>query len=140
MFRSGNKFNARKVVLDGITFDSGLEASRYQELVLLQRVGDISDLEVHPPSYELIVTDTEGYGALICKYTADFRYKQAGKLVVEDVKGKPTRTRDYMIRKKLMRALLGITIYEWPPKPKRGNKATTSAWGEHGTWLPAKKA
>lgn len=114
MIRRGNKFNARKVVLDGITFDSGIEARRYNELFLLAKAGEISDLEVHPPSYPLVVN-----GVKISVYTCDFRYKCNGVTIVEDVKGKPTRTRDYILRKKLMLALFGVEIQEWPPKPPR---------------------
>jgi hypothetical protein len=33
-------------------------------------------------------------------------------LVVEDVKSKPTMTRDYLLKKRLMKALHGITIVE----------------------------
>jgi len=44
----GNKFGARRVILDGITFDSRKEARRYQQLKLLERAGVIRALQVHP--------------------------------------------------------------------------------------------
>lgn len=46
-------------------------------------------------------------------YIADFVYTDAatGKLVVEDAKG--MRTRDYIIKRKLMLYIHGIKIREW---------------------------
>ena len=100
----GNKYRARKTVVDGITFDSGKEANRYSELKLLERAKLIFDLELQ------VVYDLRIGGQLICKYRADFRYMENGKTVVEDSKG--CRTREYKIKKKLMRALLGVEILE----------------------------
>ena len=99
-----NKYNARKVEIDGYIFDSKKEAKRYQELCLLERAGEIEIIEIHP-RWKLVVN-----GVLIGRYTADFMYKDNGKMVVEDVKG--VRTRDYVLRKKLMKALYGIEIKE----------------------------
>ena len=42
-------------------------------------------------------------GKKIGRYTADFRYVDStGVAIVEDVKSKVTRTRDYMLRKKIL--------------------------------------
>lgn len=46
------------------------------------------------------------------RYTADFSYRFGGKLVVEDVKSKPTRTKEYLRNKKMMRSKYGIDIQE----------------------------
>ena len=43
-------------------------------------------------------------------YVADFVYFEGDKLIVEDTKG--FRTKDYIIKRKLMRYLLGINIKE----------------------------
>lgn len=40
-----NKYHNKKVVIDGVTFDSKLEATRYTELKLLERKGLIKDLD-----------------------------------------------------------------------------------------------
>lgn len=57
----------------------------------------IYDLETHPV-FPLLVN-----GIKIGRYTADFKYKNAdGEEVVEDVKSKITKTRDYMLRKKIL--------------------------------------
>jgi len=104
-----HKYNAKKAVveIDGkpITFDSKAEAHRYQELVLMQRTGLISDLELQP---EFVLQDgfrRNNKAHREIKYRADFRYIQDGARVVEDVKGK--QTREYQIKKKMMLQQLG---------------------------------
>ncbi len=86
-----NKFNAVKKEIDGITFDSAKEAKRYSELKFMAAAGQISDLECHP-KYELYAGIT---------YKPDFRYTENGKTVCEDVKSKPTKTRDFVMRWKM---------------------------------------
>ena len=79
----GNKFNAQRCEFNGIHFDSKAEMVRYGDLRLLELTGTISALEVKPV-YELPAG---------IKYIADFRYIEAGKIIVEDVKGgKATQT------------------------------------------------
>ena len=92
-----NKYNAIKQVYKGLKFDSKKELKRY--LVLEKMLSDksITDLELHP-MYPLMVN-----GIKIGRYTADFRYKnQSGETIIEDVKSKATKTRDYMMRKKIL--------------------------------------
>ena len=48
MYRRRGKYNARKVEIDGITFDSLKEANRYSELKLLEKAGLIKDLTLQP--------------------------------------------------------------------------------------------
>lgn len=106
-FRS-NKFNARRTELDGIAFASKAEAKRYAHLKLLARVGEIADLELQP-KYDFVVN-----GLKVCSYLADFRYRvpATGEVVVEDVKSAPTRTPEYRIKRKLMKAIHGIEVVE----------------------------
>lgn len=101
-----NKFNAVRTVVDGIPFASRKEAARYQELLILQKAGIISDLERQVP-YELI-PKTDKYRAV--KYVADFVYTENGKQVVEDTKG--FLTPEYKIKRKLMYWKHGIEIQE----------------------------
>ena len=102
-FRS--KYRAVKTEVDGITFDSKREAARYMELVLLERAGEISHLELQP-KYDCVVN-----GHNSCTYKADFRYFDANGSVVEDVKGMKTPV--YRLKKKLVEALYpGVTIQE----------------------------
>ena len=99
-----SKFNNQKTVVDNITFDSGKEAARYQDLKLLLKAGEISDLELQP-TYVMIVNKQK-----ICSYRADFRYKENGKQITEDVKG--VRTSLYRLKKKLLKACYGIEVCE----------------------------
>jgi hypothetical protein len=106
-----NKFGARRTKVDGIWFDSAAEARRYQELRLMEKAGVISELELQVP-YPLAVA-----GHHICLYKADFHYfdREKQAWVVEDVKG--VRTAEYKIKRKLMKAVLGIDIVEIPARP-----------------------
>lgn len=106
-----SKYKNVKTEVDGITFSSKKEASRYGELKLLQRAGEIDSLTLQP-SYKICVPDMAGEDALICHYVADFRYwdRKRNAWVVEDVKG--VRTAAYKIKKKLMAAIHGIAIRE----------------------------
>jgi hypothetical protein len=103
------KYHNVKKIVDGIVFDSTKEAHRYRELVILQKAGAITALEVQP-RYELIASN----GEIIGHFTGDFRYLDAktGTIVVEDVKAPPSRTTAYQLRKRLVRACHGITITE----------------------------
>jgi hypothetical protein len=101
-----SKFGNHKVSQDGIVFDSRAELRRYDELCLLIRSGNISHLRVHVP-FQIVVN-----GQNICKYIADFVYNENGKQVVEDVKSTATKTDVYMLKKKLMKAAMGVEIVE----------------------------
>ena len=103
-----SKYHNRKVEIDGIKFDSIKEGERYLKLKLLLKAGKIRDLQIQV-EFELIPKQA---GEQACKYKADFVYHMAdtGKMVVEDVKGK--RTREYIIKRKLMLWRHGIKIVE----------------------------
>ncbi|WP_033471001.1 DUF1064 domain-containing protein [Bordetella bronchiseptica] len=107
----GAKYGNRKTVLDGITFASKLEAKRYGELRMLQRAGRISDLTLQP-KFELIPSqrNADGKAERPVTYVGDFSYIEDGRRVVEDAKG--MRTRDYIIKRKLMLEKHGITVRE----------------------------
>lgn len=126
-----NKYGNRQVVINGEHFDSRLEARRYQELLLLERAGKITEL-YRQVEFELIPAQYEEYetGKIIkrgplkgqprvkrrclekaCKYIADFTYNdENGEYIVEDTKG--DRTDKYIIKRKLMLYLHGIKIRE----------------------------
>lgn len=96
-----NKYNNKKTVIDGITFDSNLEAKRYKELKKLEKEGLIKELKLQP-NYELIPSFKKN-GTVYRKtsYRADFMYfdNNLNKYIVEDVKG--FKTDIYLIKKKL---------------------------------------
>ena len=104
-----NKYRAKKTVIDGITFDSKKEAARYCQLKILERAGQITGLvwDKKAMHYPLAVN-----GLKIGVYTPDFEYVDVltGQKVTEDCKG--ICTRDYLLRKKLMKAIHGIEILE----------------------------
>ena len=121
-----NKYGNRKVYVDGKVFDSVKEYRRYTELKLLEAAGVISDLrwqvrfELIPAQYETIrnysktgkrLKDKQKCVERAVEYIADFVYTGTdGCEIVEDAKGK--RTKEYIIKRKLMRYLKGITIQE----------------------------
>lgn len=104
------KFNNKKITINGITFDSKKEASRYLGLIKLQEKGVIHDLKTQV-KFELIPKQK---GERSCNYVADFVYKDVNdNLIVEDVKGsKKTLTPVYSIKRKLMLFKHGIKIRE----------------------------
>ena len=109
-----NKFGARLTTVDGITFHSAAEAKRYGELRLLERAGEISNLELQP-KFPITIN-----GARISTYIADFRYfgcapnSKRTEVIVEDVKGMKTQL--YTLKKKLVEALYpGTRIVEVRP-------------------------
>ena len=83
------KYHNTKVKVDGIKFDSKLEAKRYGQLKILERAGIIRDLELQP-EYELIPSFRKnGKTWRRTVYKADFRYILADgdRIIIEDVKG-----------------------------------------------------
>ena len=96
-----NKYNARKTVMCGHTFDSKREAEVYLELLTQKQAGEIVSIGLQP-SYTLLegFRDNTGKKQRAITYTADFfvTYDDGRREVIE-VKG--VRTRDYLLRKKL---------------------------------------
>ena len=118
------KYGSKKVTYDGIEFDSKKEMYRYITLKIKQADGLISDLrlqvpfEIIPAVYEEETVQLKTKVKTVSKcvqraalYVADFVYKDKdGQKVVEDAKG--FRNAEYLLKKKMMRAFLGITIKE----------------------------
>ena len=96
-----SKYKSKKVIVDGITFDSKRESNRYCELKLLERCGKIKDLALQPkfelqPSFK-----KNGKTIRAINYVADFTYFdiELNKNIVEDVKG--FKTKEYILKKKI---------------------------------------
>ena len=109
-----SKYHSKKVVVDGITFDSEKEARRYGELMALRLAGEIRDLQLQK-SFELIPVQRDSAGRVIeraVRYKADFYYYDVRRrcFVVEDTKG--VRTDDYIIKRKLMLWVHKIRVKE----------------------------
>jgi hypothetical protein len=118
------KYSNEKVEYMGEAFDSKKEYKRYRELLLLQKHGHIGQLRRQVP-YMLIesvwepINGKRGKPLKIKKcvekqvvYWADFVYilTDTGAEVVEDSKG--VKTLDYIIKRKLMKAIHNIQIKE----------------------------
>ena len=95
-------------------FDSQKEARRFDVLAARQARGQIRDLRLQVDfTLQEAYTDPEGRRVRAIRYRADFTYRERdARLVVEDVKSKPTRTREYLIKRKLMKERRGIDITE----------------------------
>ena len=125
------KYNNKKIIVDGITFDSKKEAKRYKDLKMLERAGIIHDLQrqvkyvLIPAQYErtslvCVKGNNKGKpkkGRLIereCAYYADFVYMQDGNTIVEDVKGyrEGQAYNLFVIKRKLMLYVHGIIVKE----------------------------
>ena len=99
--RKKNKYNARKTVMCGHTFDSKREAEIYLDLLSRKQAGEIVRIRLQP-SYTLLegFRDNTGKNQKSITYTADFLVEyDDGRREVIEVKG--MRTRDYLLRKKL---------------------------------------
>lgn len=123
-----SKYGNKPVKIDGLRYASMKEASRHKELMLLEKVGKIKNLrfqvayELIPAQYETFERYSDKTGKRLkdgkrcveesCKYIADFVYQDAGtgEWIVEDSKGK--RTKDYIIKRKLMLYIHGIRVHE----------------------------
>ena len=111
------KYKNTKVVVDGIKFDSKKEAARYTELKMFEEIGAIKDLELQK-EFTLIPAqkdlETNKVVERAVKYKADFCYiaRDTGEYVVEDVKSEFTKTKEYILKRKMMLYFHGIRIQE----------------------------
>ena len=104
------KYNSKKIVIDGYTFDSIVESQRYGELVMMRCAGEITDLQVHPVFVLLdAFTDARGRKHRALTYESDFIYRElnSGLVVIEDVKG--IKTKEFRIKEKLLCRVLPVT-------------------------------
>lgn len=103
------KYGNRKVqTADGCIHDSQKDANRWMQLKLYERAKVIKDLK-RQVRYTLIPKQD---GERACEYIADFVYTdcKSGETIVEDTKG--FKTKDYIIKRKLMLYVHGIKIKE----------------------------
>lgn len=108
------KYHNRTVVTSEGKFDSQFEFDYYQRLKMLQRAGEISNLQrqvefvLIPRQEEEVEVQLKTKTKIVvqfrehpCTYIADFVYEKDGKRVIIDTKG--FKTPDYIIKRKLMR-------------------------------------
>ncbi len=84
-----SKYRAIKTKVDGITFDSRAEACFYNELLFLQKAGEINIIELQPKVY---LTEAR----ILIK--PDFLIEENGKKVWIDVKGHTTAVFQIKVR------------------------------------------
>lgn len=113
--RKNTYYGTKKVVVEGITFDSKPEAQRYLVLKEAEKRGLISDLKIKEV-FVLIPRQTEPVEVKLktktkvveafrehpLTYESDFTYIQDGKKIINDVKG-GWLTEDYRIKRKVAR-------------------------------------
>ncbi len=107
------KYKNKRIVIDGISFDSIKESVRYGELMILFRQGEIKDLRLQP-SFRISKGETvdpvTGRQKSARKYIADFSYINVvtGENVVEDVKSVVTAKQGtYRLKRQLFLELYG---------------------------------
>lgn len=107
-----SKYYSRKVIIDGIKFDSKKEGNRYLELKLLLKARKIRDLELQKKFELLPKYKMNNKTIRAISYIADFVYWDISKneMVIEDTKG--FKTEVYKLKKKLFEYKYGIEIKE----------------------------
>lgn len=99
-----NKYNARKLTVEGVSFDSKKEYLRWVELSAMQEAGLISNLQrqVRFVLQEAFV-DGAGKRCRAITYTADHTYQDGERLVIEDVKSVITaRSESFRVRWRML--------------------------------------
>jgi hypothetical protein len=105
--RPANKYGAIRTEADGRTFDSKGEAGRAHMLQLMERNGEISNLE-----YQVVYQLSKRVRAVI-----DFRYVENGQTVLEDFKG--CLTDSARIKYAWLEQKYGQKVTLYPPREKK---------------------
>lgn len=110
------KYSAKRTECGhGHVHDSKMEAARCNDLHSLQATGNISGL-TQQPEFPIMIN-----GKLVCTYKGDFAYFVSTCRIVEDVKGMLTPV--YRLKKKLVEAVHGVVISEYPPRKRKARKS-----------------
>lgn len=96
-----SKYHNKRVTVNGVTFASGLESRRYQELLLLMRTGIVKEIELQPKYLLQEAFKKNGKHIRAIHYIADFHVTYAdGHQEIEDVKGRFI-TPEFRLKQKL---------------------------------------
>jgi hypothetical protein len=93
------KYHNKKIVKNGLKFDSKKEYDRYYELSMLEKAGVITDLTLQPKYLLQKAYKYKDTTIRAIHYIADFSYLLRTKLIIEDVKG--FKTDVYKLKLKL---------------------------------------
>jgi Protein of unknown function (DUF1064) len=106
-----HKYNAKPCEVNGIKYRSQKEMKRHQDLLLMEKAGQISDLKREVPFVLFPSTTINGKKVREVKYIADYTYfNLRGELICEDTKG--FRTPVYKLKKIMMKHIWDIDILE----------------------------
>ena len=95
-----NKYNNRKVELDGHVFDSQMEADYYAQLKLREKAGEILFFRIQPEYLLQPEFEKDGKKHRAIWYIADFEiHHNDGSIEVVDVKG--VKTQVFRIKEKM---------------------------------------
>lgn len=103
-----NKYGAEPTKIGDVRFDSKAESKRYLVLKDEERRGKIQDLQIQ---VRFNLLPAQGKERPV-DYVADFVYERNGSRVVEDVKSGPTKTREFVLKRKMMLFFHGIRVVE----------------------------
>lgn len=114
------KYRNQEMVVEGRRFDSKKEARRFLTLREMEKCGEIYDLRLQQDFtlQEAYTVAATGKRNRAIRYRADFTYYRKDEngnftiYIVEDVKSKATRTREYINKKKMLLSQRGIEITE----------------------------
>lgn len=104
------KYKAKPVVIDGYRFASQAEGNRYRDLMMMQKAGAITGLELQPVFVLApgVLVPGEKRRRPALRYVADFKYMNAnGAEIVEDCKG--VQTPVFRLKLHLL-ALQGVSV------------------------------
>ena len=107
-----SKYYSKKVLIDGIKFDSKKEGEYYKKLKILEEKGIIKDLELQK---EYILQDKFKLNNKTIRkitYRADFSYISVKDDILHVIDVKGFRTEIYKLKKKLFEYKYGIEIEE----------------------------
>ena len=116
-----NKYNAKKVTIDGITFASKSEGRYYQHLLGLMESGVVESFEMQKPYTLLDKFPHPKTGKTIraIKYVPDFEVIYTdGRVEVVDVKGMQTDVFIMRCKMFMFRYQIPLVIIAWDRKTK----------------------
>jgi hypothetical protein len=104
------KYGRIKKTVDGIVFDSTVEAEAWRILKLWEAAGAITELEVQPEFQLEPGFMVDGKKVRAIKYRADFLFVKDGRKTCVDVKG--VRTAAFNIKAKMFKSRFPQVVFE----------------------------
>lgn len=100
------KYGNQKIVVDGESFDSKIEANYFHHLRLRERVGEVYGIHRQK---EFVI---ELGGTRICALKVDFYFydRRVRGMRAVDIKGGPTDTQVFRLKAKLVKAMFGVEV------------------------------